>query len=363
MNVDCRGWGMSVVRARTLAAGLALLGAGCAVLGLAFHPRHVAVKAALSGDADLRAISQGTVPPADGTRAKAEIQARARSIFAGLPLIFEPNLGQGNLNPSDERAKFVARGSGYSLFFGSEGAILSLASRDLSRASKSAAHHPVVRIDSLQMKLVGANRNLVLTSADRLPGQSNYIIGNDPSRWRTGVPQFARVRYQNVYPGVDLVFYGNQGQLEYDFQVAPGANPEQAELEFNGAGGLELNDGGLIIRTGNGSVKLEAPRVYQEIASNRQPVEANFVLRGSNRAGFAIGSYDRSRELIIDPILTFSTYFGGSGVEASTSVAVDGSFNLYLTGSTTSPDLPVTSGAYQTTLRGAGPNEIGRAHV
>jgi uncharacterized repeat protein (TIGR01451 family) len=356
VNVDCRGWGRSVVRARILAAGLALLGAGCAVLGLASHSRHVAVKAALPSNPDVRAISQDTVPPRDAPRANAEIQARARSIFAGLPLIFEPNLGQGNLNPVDERAKFVARGSGYSLFLGSEGAILSLASRDPSRRSKSTAHHPVLRVDSLQMKLVGANRNVVLTSADRLPGTSNYLIGDDPSRWRTGVPQFARVRYQNVYPGVDLVFYGNQGQLEYDFQVAPGANAEQAELEFNGASGLALDEGGLVIRTGNGNVKLEAPRVYQEIAGKRRPVEANFVLRGSHRAGFAIGSYDRSRALIIDPILTFSTYFGGSGDELSTSVAVDGSFDIYLTGSTTSPDLPVTSPVVQSTLGGAGPN-------
>jgi uncharacterized repeat protein (TIGR01451 family) len=362
VNVDCRGWGMSVVRARILVAGLALLGAGCAVLGLA-HSRHVALKAAVSSNPDVRAIPRVTVPLGDAPGANAEIQALARSIFTGLPLIFEPNLGQGNLNPADERAKFVARGSGYSLFLGSEGAILSLASRDLSRASKSTAHHPMVRVDSLQMKLVGANRKGVLTSADRLPGKSNYIVGNDPSRWRTGIPQFARVRYENVYPGIDLVFYGNQGQLEYDFQVAPGANPEQAELEFNGTSGLELYQGALVIRTGNGSVKLEAPRVYQEIAGNRQPVGANFVLRGGNRAGFAIGSYDRSRALVIDPILSFSTYFGGSGDELSTSVAVDGSFDIYLAGSTTSPNLPVTplpspgkAGAFQTMLGGAGPN-------
>ena len=363
MNVDRRGWGISVVRARILAAGLALLAAGCAVLGLASHSRQVALKPALSSNADGRAISRDTVPLAGAAGANAEVQARARSIFAGLPLIFEPNLGQGHLNPADERAKFVARGSGYSLFLGSEGAILSLASRDLSRASKATAHHPIMRVDSLQMKLLGANRNVVLTAADRLPGKSNYLIGNDRSRWRTGVPQFARVRYQNVYPGIDLVFYGNQGQLEYDFQVAPGASPEQAELEFNGASGLELKQGALVIRTGNGSVKLEAPRVYQEIAGNRQPVEANFVLRGGHRAGFAIGSYDRSRRLIIDPILTFSTYFGGSGDELATSVAVDGSFDIYLTGSTTSPNLPVTPlpapgipGAYQTMLGGPGPN-------
>src|SRR5215470_8233653 len=136
---------MSVVRARNLAAGLALLGAGCAVLGLASHSRHVALKAVLFSNADVRAISPDRIPLRDASRANAEIEAQARSIFAGLPLIFEPNLGQGNLNPSDERAKFVARGAGYSLFFGSEGAILSLASRDLSRA-----HHPVVRVDSLQ---------------------------------------------------------------------------------------------------------------------------------------------------------------------------------------------------------------------
>jgi uncharacterized repeat protein (TIGR01451 family) len=345
-----------MVRARILAAGLALLGAGCAVLGLASHSRHVAVKAALPPNSAVAATSPDTVPLRDARPGNPELQARARSIFAGLPLIFEPNLGQGNLNPSDERAKFVARGSGYSLFFGSEGAILSLASRDLSRGAKSSARHPVMRIDSLQMKLVGANPNVVLTSADRLPGNSNYFIGNDPSRWRRRVPQFARVRYENVYPGVDLVFYGNQGRLEYDFQVAAGANPEQAELQFNGASGLELSQGGLVIRTGNGSVKLEAPRVYQEIAGNRQPVEANFVLRGSNRAGFAVGAYDRSRALIIDPILTFSTYFGGTGDELATSVAVDGSFDIYLTGSTTSPDLPVTPGVFQSTLGGAGPN-------
>ena len=155
-----------------------------------------------------------------------------------------------------------------------------------------------------------------------------------------GVPQFARVRYENIYPGINLVFYGNQGRLEYDFQVAPGSDPAQAELEFKGAKGLELKDGALVIKGEGGSVQLEAPRVYQEIAGRQQAVEGSFVLRGANRAGFAIGSYDHSRELVIDPILSFSTYFGGSGDEHATSVAVDGGFNVYLAGSTTSPNLP-----------------------
>ena len=203
------------------------------------------------------------------------------------------------------------------------------------------------------MKLAGANPNASLTGADLLPGKSNYFLGNDPTKWRQGVPQFARVRYENVYPGINLLFYGNQGRLEYDFQVEPGSDPGQAELEFNGAKRLELKDGALVIHGEDNSVRLDAPRVYQEIAGKQKPVKGGFVLRGANRAGFAIGSYDHTRELVIDPILVFSTYFGGSGDEHSTSVAVDGSFNIYLTGSTTSPNLPTVKGNYQTTLNGA----------
>src|SRR5581483_576828 len=200
--------------------------------------------------------------------------------------------------------------------------------------------------------LAGATATSQLSGFEPLPGKSNYFIGNDPAKWRTGIPQFARVRYASVYPGIDLVFYGNQGHLEYDFQVAPGADPSQAEVEFHGAQGLELEDGALVIRTAKDSIRLEAPRVYQEIDGRKQTVQGNFVVHGKNRAGFAIGSYDRSRQLVIDPILSFSTYFGGSGDEHATSVAVDGSFNIYIAGSTTSPNLPAV-GTFQTTLNGA----------
>jgi uncharacterized repeat protein (TIGR01451 family) len=215
------------------------------------------------------------------------------------------------------------------------------------------------------MKLAGANANAVVSALEPLAGKSHYFIGNDASRWRAAVPQFARVRYENVYPGIDLVFYGQQGRLEYDFQVAPGSDPSRAELEFNGAKRLELQDGAVIVRSpGHGashnashneeeSIRLEAPSVYQEIGGRRQPVEGRFVLRGANRVGFAIGSYDRSRELIIDPILSFSTYFGGSGNELASSVAVDTSFNIYLAGSTTSPNLPATPGVVYGSLNPA----------
>ena len=381
MNVDRRWLGPSVGRIRVLAAGLVLLWAGCAVLGWNAHSRQTAANVAAQlratdepaiessaiADSAIQdsAIQGQAIVPGFLTRAQGfsdevsgRAQARARSLFAGLPLIFEPNQGQANLDPADRRAKFVTHGSGYSLFLGSDGALLSLVSREPSKRERSRQDGAkpqvsLTRVESLEMKLAGANPKVNVIGADRLPGKSNYFLGNDPAKWRHGVPQFARVRYENVYPGINLLFYGNQGRLEYDFQVAPGSDPGQAELEFNGAKKLELNDGALVIHGEGGSVRLGAPRVYQEIGGKRQSVAGSFVLRGANRAGFAIGSYDHARELVIDPILTFSTYFGGSGDEHSTFVAIDGSFNIYLTGSTTSPNLSAATGVDQKTLAGA----------
>jgi uncharacterized repeat protein (TIGR01451 family) len=293
-------------------------------------------------------------------------QFQARSLFAGLPLIFEPNQGQASLDPADPRARFVARGEGYALFLGSQGAILNLrpnhsAKRDFPKQTSpkrvSSRHNDspsYAGVESVQMRLVGANPNATLSGADLLPGNSNYLLGNDPARWRSGIPQFARVRYEQIYPGINLVFYGNQGRMEYDFQVAPGSDPAQAELEFDAAKWLELKNGALIIHGDdssdeNSSVRLEAPSVYQEIAGRRRVIEGHFVLRSANRAGFAIGDYDHSRELVIDPVLAFATYFGGTGDEQNTSLAVDSDGNIYLAGSTDSTGLG-TLGVYQQLL-------------
>lgn len=324
---------------RVLAAGLALLGVGWLVLGKApvTSIAHTASPASrldasvptfqsLSGDFS-------SVPSA----LAAEARVHARSVMSGLPLMFEPNEGQANLNSGDPLVRFIARGSGYVLALGSEGAIVSLRSHKASGSSHS------VRFDTVQMKLAGANPQPSIQATDPLPGKSNYLLGNDPAKWRRGVPQFARVRYENVYPGIDVVFYGNQGRLEHDFQVAPGADPSKAELEFDGAQKLELQNGSLLIHNRGGEMRLEAPRVYQQINGREQPVEARFVLRGHNRAGFSVADYDRSRELVIDPVLNFSTYFGGSGDELNTSVAVDLAGNIYLAGSTDSTNLPVTA--------------------
>ena len=347
MNLDRRWLGTSVVRVRVLAAGLVLLAAGCMVLGWGSRSRQTAANRAASMSDQGSALTAGTATgPILSSETKLDARSHALAVFAGLPLMFEPNQGQASLDPADARVKFVARGSGYSLYLGSEGAILNLRSKTKRKADAE------IRVESLQMKLAGANPNANVSAADPLPGKSNYILGNDPSKWRQGIPQFARVRYENVYPGINLVFYGNQGRLEYDFQVAPGSDPRQAELEFKGAKKVELHDGALVIKGEGGDVQLKAPRVYQEIAGRQEPVEGSFVLRGVNRAGFAIGNYDHSRELVIDPQLTYSTYFGGSGDESHVSIAVDGSFNMYLTGSTTSANLPALAGVYQQTLNG-----------
>jgi uncharacterized repeat protein (TIGR01451 family) len=206
------------------------------------------------------------------------------------------------------------------------------------------------------MKLAGSNRHADISGVSTLPGKSNYFVGNDPSRWHRDVPQFARVRYASIYPGIDVVFYGNQRQMEYDFQVAPGADPAQAQLQFDGAQRVELKDGNLILRTENGSVRLQAPRIYQRVEGQEQAVEGHYQMLAANRIGFAIGAYDRSKELVIDPVLDLSTYFGGSGNEFSTSIAVDGGGNIYLTGSTTSTDLITghanASTPFQATLNG-----------
>jgi uncharacterized repeat protein (TIGR01451 family) len=320
---------------RILCAGSMLLAVGCMVLASGPRARHAA--------RNLSAAPSSMAPGAAGhgpfdLTASVENSPEAAKIsaltaIAKLPLIFEPNVGQ-----TDSEVKFLARGNGYSLYLGPDGAVMHLRVRgSSSRTISSTSAKPSTEL--VAMKLAGANPHARVTGNDPLPGKSNYFIGGDSSRWHNNIPQFARVRYENIYPGINLVFYGNQGQLEYDFQVAPGADPAQAVLQFDRSKQLELRDGSLLVRGRAGSVRLEAPRVYQAIDRRRQLVEGRFVLRAGNCVGFDIGPYDHTRELTIDPQLTFSTFFGGSGDESSPSVAVDNIGDIYLAGTTTSaPD-------------------------
>lgn len=253
---------------------------------------------------------------------KGDVQA----IVGDLPLIFEPNQGQ-----ADPGVKFVAHGAGYGLALDSSGATLALQTESASRKKSS---EQLVR-----MKLVGANSNAEVRGTDLLPGKSNYFTGSKRDAWHTGISQFAGVRYRNVYSGIDLVFYGHQGHLEYDFRVAPGADPAQAELQFDGAGKLELSDGNLLIRGKEKNAAMmimRAPTIYQRDGEHRKPVDGHFVLRADNRVSFELGTYDRGRELIIDPALDFSSYFGIINSGTSAFVAVNNDGFIYLTGSTTS---------------------------
>jgi len=249
-----------------------------------------------------------------------------------LPLRFEPNEGQ-----TDPQVKFLARGAGFGLFLTPDQAVLTLGVRRKST--------------SVSMRLAGAKSGAVLTGNDRLPGKSNYFIGNNPAQWHSNVPQFARVRYQSVYPGVDLVYYGKQGQLEYDFEVAPGADPAQVALKFQGADQLSLDSNGdLVLGMNGGEMRLEAPRVYQRVGEERTRVSGKFVLQADRQVGFEIGAYDRSRALVIDPVLTYSTFLGGSGNESLPHIAVDAGLNAYVAGTTVSADFPIV--ASSTTVLG-----------
>jgi len=269
-----------------------------------------------------------------------------------LPLFFEPNQGQ-----TAPQVKFLARGAAYGLFLTADEAVLRLQPAAVS-TQHSALGSQRASSSVIRMRLEGANSSARVSGASPLPGKSNYFIGNDPSKWRHDIPQFARVQYQAVYPGVDLVYYGDQGQLEYDFRVAPGAEPNQIALSFTGASarivsGDSGDSGDLILATANGDVRFRAPRVYQPAAPESRNVSGTaektiagaFRQLADNKIGFTVGAYDHSRELVIDPVLSYSTYLGGSGTESLVSIAVDSSGSIYVAGTTDSTDFPVTTGS------------------
>jgi hypothetical protein len=238
------------------------------------------------------------------------------SLYGQLPLAFEANRGQ-----ADPGVDFLARGNGYTLALSPDQAVL-----DLRQGSSA---------DALRVRLVGANPSFQVVGRDELITRSNYLVGNDPGRWHTDIPNFGRVEYDRVYPGVNLVYYGNQGQLEYDFIVAPGANPNVITLSVQGAQGMALDaQGNLVLHTMGGDVVEHAPVLYQDSGGARQAVSGNFVLENNGQVGFQVGAYDPSRPLVIDPTLVYSTYLGGPSIGsfAVGAIAVDNSGNTYLTG-------------------------------
>jgi len=281
--------------------------------------------------------------------------ARPQLAYVRPPLRFEANRGQ-----TDGRVKFLSRGSGSTVFLTSTEAVVVLTE---PVANTKRGRSPLARPDltkpqkvtrtAVRMRLVGASPAPRVTGLEELPGKANYFIGNNPTKWRTNVPMYAKVRYENVYRGIDLVYYGNQRQLEYDFVVAPGADPRVIRLAFEGADKLALDaHGNLVLHTAHGQVLQRAPVIYQEIDGTKREIFGRYVVEGKKRVGFQIAAYDVNRPLIIDPVLMYSTYLGGSDAESAGGIAVDGSGNVYVTGTTRSADFPVAS-PFQPSLSGS----------
>ena len=264
--------------------------------------------------------------------------------YGQLPLSFEVNRGQ-----TAAQVNYLARGSGYALFLSPTQATLGLTHGTGTKGQPA-------NEDVVSLGLVGADPTASVSGLNKLSGVSNYFIGNDPSKWLSDVPNYGAVEYQNVYPGINLVYYGNQGQLEYDFVLAPGADPNAIRLSVQGSRGVGLDaQGNLVLHTTGGDMVEHAPVVYQDVGGSRQSVAGQFVLEGG-QVGFQLGAYDPHAPLVIDPVLVYSTYLGGNGLNQADGIAVDSAGDAYVTGYTSSTNFPTTPGAVQTTNHGTGPS-------
>ncbi len=291
--------------------------------------------------------------------------------YGKLPLSFEANQGQ-----TDARVDFLSRGNGYSLFLTPSEAVLALrkvealkkveAKAEVENEGKDEAE---VKVEGetrpeggkeavLRMKLIGADPNPKVAGVEELPGRSNYFIGSDPTKWHTNIPNFAKVKYEEVYPGVDLVYYGNRRKLEYDFVVAPGVDPKAINLGFEGVERLEIDShGDLVISLADTKeeIRLKRPIIYQEVDGIRHEISGEYAIKEeSQQVSFQVAAYDTSKSLVIDPILVYSTYLGGSSIDEGFGIAVDSAGSAYVTGRTESTNFPTVNPLQPAT--GGGPD-------
>ncbi|HJP91959.1 MAG TPA: SBBP repeat-containing protein [Pyrinomonadaceae bacterium] len=252
------------------------------------------------------------------------------------------------MGQTDPQVDFISRGSGYTLFLMPREAVLALRAASASPTTGDGRNrHESAASAVLRMKFVGSEEKPRVAGQEELPGKVNYFIGKDPKQWRAGISTYAKVAYENLYPGVDLVYYGNQRQLEYDFVVRPGADPKIIVLSFEGADQLKVNaQGELVLQAGGGEIRQRKPLIYQEVDGVRHEVAGSYKLKDSNTVGFQLAGYDTSRPLVIDPVLVYSTFLGGGRNDQGWDIAVDASGNAYVIGSTDSLDFPTTISAF-----------------
>jgi hypothetical protein len=337
--------------------------------------RSMSANASLAGTASL----VGQAPDAITSEPATGAAARAQEAYGKVGMSFEANQGQ-----TEDEVKFLARGAGYTLFLTSTEAVFVLAREDAANARASGYADPRSGNDPnssrrpvpsspdstppavLRMKLAGANSRPAVLGLEELEGKVNYFIGNDAAKWHTDIPTFGRVHYASVYDGVDLVYYGNQQQLEYDFVVRPGANYNHIALGFEGASKVQVDaaSGDLLLQVGETTLRQQKPMVYQEVNGERKEIESGYMLKGAGSVGFDVGAYDRGKPLVIDPVLVYSTYLGGGGLDIASSIEVDSAGNAYITGTTFSTNFPTanpiqgakgaTEDAFVTKLNAAG---------
>jgi hypothetical protein len=273
-------------------------------------------------------MSYKTIPPILVALAAAPLcDAKADTPYGRLPMAFEANQGQ-----ADAEVRYLSHGQGYGLFLTPGAAVLSLRAPDAQTGA-------VVR-----MEIAGADGHASVSGAEQLPSVSHYYVGRDPAQWHTQIPNYAKVRYAGVYPGVDLVYYGNQQQLEYDFIVAPGADPNAIAIDFKGVDSLTVNEAGdLVLSAGGGSFVQRKPVIYQDVDGERRIVAGGYATDGT-RATFKIAGYDPSRPLVIDPVLAYATFFGGKDFDYGNGIAIDAQGNAYVIGFFYRSDYPVACG-------------------